>query len=49
MAKTKVDQLEWGKPVVMTYQVDEMKMNVKGVTIQYFFGTEKAINLLERV
>lgn len=117
MAKTKVDQLEWGKPVVMTYQVDEMKMNglkvlrfddyseewakfillnrnnasrepahdydvvigpiandrvgvqlwkyetqsidlptlvrnlhyMKGVTIQYFFGTEKAINLLERV
>jgi hypothetical protein len=117
MAKTKVEQLECGKPVVMTYQVDEMKMNelkvlrfddyseewakfillnrnnasrepahdydivigpiandrvgvqlwkyetksidlptlvrnlhyMKGVTIQYFFGTERAISLLERV
>ena len=117
MAKTKVDQLECGQPVVLAYQVDETMMDslkvlrfddytedwakfillnrnnanrepvhdydivigpiaddrvgvqlwkyetksidlptlvqnlhyMKGVTIQYFFGTERAINLLKRV
>lgn len=117
MAKTKVDQLESGQPVVLKYQIDESKMDglrvlrfenycedwakfillnrnnssrepvhdydivigpiandrigvqlwkyethsidlktlvhnlqyMKGVTIQYFFGTERAISLLERL
>ena len=117
MAKTKVEQLETGVPVVMTYQVDEAEFSslrilrfddyseewakfiilnrnsvsktamhdydvvigpiandtvgtqlwryenksidlptlvknlhyIKGLTIQYFFGTEKAIKLLKRL
>ncbi|MBP5482628.1 MAG: DUF3990 domain-containing protein [Paludibacteraceae bacterium] len=117
MAQTKVDQLEIGNPIVMSYDVDETKMNslrllrfdtyseewakfillnrnnpnrepahdydivigpiandrvgvqlwkyethsidlptlvrnlryMKGVTIQYFFGTENAIKLLKRI
>ena len=117
MAKTKVEQLETGAPVVMTYQVDEAELSllrvlqfddyseewakfivmnrnntlktsehdydvvigpiandtvgaqlwryenksidlptlvknlhyIKGLTIQYFFGTERAIKLLKRL
>lgn len=117
MAKVKFDQLEWGQPVVLTYQVDDAKMAdlkvlrfddyseewakfillnrnnssrepahdydvvigpiaddrvgvqlwkyetksidlptlvhnlhyMKGVTIQYYFGTERAISLLKRI
>lgn len=117
MAKVKCDQLEWGQPIVMAYQVDEAELAslevlrfddyseewakfillnrnnssrepahdydvvigpiaddrvgvqlwkyetksidlptlvrnlhyMKGVTIQYYFGTEKAISLLKRI
>lgn len=117
MAKVKFDQLEWGQPIVLTYQVDDAKMAdlkvlrfddyseewakfillnrnnssrepahdydvvigpiaddrvgvqlwkyetksidlptlvhnlhyMKGVTIQYYFGTERAISLLKRI
>lgn len=117
MAKTKVDQLETGIPVVQTYEVDEVKMdklrvlrfedyteewaqfilmnrnnasskpahdydivigpiandrvgvqlwkyetkaidlptlvhnlrNMKGITFQYFFGTEQAVKLLKKL
>ena len=117
MAKVKFDQLEWGQPIVLTYQVDDAKMAdlkvlrfddyseewakfillnrnnssrepahdydvvigpiaddrvgvqlwkyetksidlptlvhnlhyMKGVTIQYYFGTERAISILKRI
>ncbi|UPS45036.1 DUF3990 domain-containing protein [Prevotella sp. E15-22] len=117
MAKVKFDQLEWGQPIVLTYQVDDAKMAdlkvlrfddyseewakfillnrnnssrepahdydvvigpiaddrvgvqlwkyetksidlptlvhnlhyMKGVTIQYYFGTERSISLLKRI
>ena len=81
MAETKVEQLEYGNPIVFQYEVKEEDMAdlrilrfdsyseewakfilanrnnksekavqyMKGVTIQYFFGTERAINILRRV
>lgn len=45
MAKTKVEQLEDGEPIVLKYEVDEQLIE----KLNNFFGTEQAIKLLKRI
>ncbi len=57
MAKIKTEQQQEGEPIVMEFEVEEVDVPtlvsklkyIKGLTVQYYFGTEKALAILKKV